>query len=84
MSHIIYIYLWTDPDLCCFTFFQALPIILDVIKQAPTFGRAYHYLSLVYEKLGRTDSLSTGVLRIAATVEGPKSPCWKLLYERSK
>ncbi|CAF1926458.1 BnaC05g50020D [Brassica napus] len=63
---------------------EALPIILDVIKQAPTFGRAYHYLSLVYDKLGRTDSLSTRVLRIAATVEGPKSPCWKLLYERSK
>lgn len=82
MCHI-YLYLWTDPDLCCFTFFQALPILVEIIKEAPTFDNAYHCLSLVSEKLGKTDSSSTEALKIAANLKGPKSPFWILIYERA-
>lgn len=82
MCQISYIYLWTDPDLCGFIFFQALPILVEVIKQAPAFDTAYYYLSRVSEQLGRTETLATAALKIAASIKGPKSPFWKLLYER--
>ncbi|XP_010476925.1 PREDICTED: general transcription factor 3C polypeptide 3 [Camelina sativa] len=61
---------------------EALPILLEVIKQAPTFDQAYYQLSRVSEQLGRTESSSTEALKIAANIKGPKSPFWKLLYER--
>lgn len=82
--YIYHLYIWTNPDLCGFTFFQALPILVEVIKQAPAFDIAYYYLSRVSEQLGRTESLSTEALKIAANIKGPKSPFWKLLYERFK
>ncbi|CAH8381300.1 unnamed protein product [Eruca vesicaria subsp. sativa] len=62
---------------------EASPIILDIIKQAPTFDTAYYSLFLVAEELGRTD-LATGLLKIAAATQGSKSPYWKMLYERFK
>ncbi|KAF8102512.1 hypothetical protein N665_0198s0212 [Sinapis alba] len=61
---------------------EALPILLDIIKQAPTFDKAFYFLYLVSEKLGKTDS--TEALKIAANLKGSKSPFWKLLYERVK
>ncbi|ESQ35030.1 hypothetical protein EUTSA_v10006758mg [Eutrema salsugineum] len=63
---------------------EALPILVEVIKQAPTFDTAYYYLSRVSEHLGKTESSSTEALKIAANIKGPKSPFWKLLYERFK
>ncbi|CAA7056597.1 unnamed protein product, partial [Microthlaspi erraticum] len=63
---------------------EALPILVEVIKQAPAFDTAYYYLSRVTEQLGRTETLSTEALKIAANIKGPKSPFWKLLYERFK
>ncbi|KAL1224087.1 hypothetical protein V5N11_031233 [Cardamine amara subsp. amara] len=63
---------------------EALPILVEVIKQAPAFDIAYYYLSRVSEQLGRTESSSTEALKIAASIKGPKSPFWKLLYERFK
>ncbi|CAN8292814.1 unnamed protein product [Cochlearia groenlandica] len=63
---------------------EALPILVEVIKQAPNFDTAYYYLSRVSEQLGRTESSSTEALKIAANIKGPKSPFWKLLYERFK
>jgi general transcription factor 3C polypeptide 3 (transcription factor C subunit 4) len=82
--YISFVYLRTDPDLCGFTFFQALPILVEVIKQAPAFDIAYYYLSRVSEQLGKTESSSTEALKIAANIKGSKSPFWKLLYERFK
>lgn len=62
---------------------EALPILVEIIKEAPTFDNAYHCLSLVSEKLGKTDSSSTEALKIAANLKGPKSPFWILIYERA-
>ncbi|AAF99810.1 Unknown protein [Arabidopsis thaliana] len=63
---------------------EALPILVEVIKQAPAFDIAYYYLSRVSEQLGKTESSSTEALKIAANIKGSKSPFWKLLYERFK
>ncbi|CAH8252655.1 unnamed protein product [Arabidopsis lyrata] len=63
---------------------EALPILVEVIKQAPAFDIAYYYLSRVSEQLGRAESSSTEALKIAANIKGSKSPFWKLLYERFK
>lgn len=78
------LYLWIDPDQCCFTFLQAFPILFDIIKEAPAFGQAYYHLALVPDNLGKTDSLSTEALMAAAYIKGPKSHVWKLLYDRAK
>ena len=60
------LYLWIDPDQCCFTFLQAFPILFDIIKEAPAFGQAYYYLALVPDNLAKTDALSTDALKAAA------------------
>ncbi|CAH8386984.1 unnamed protein product [Eruca vesicaria subsp. sativa] len=64
---------------------EAFPILLDIIKEAPTFDQAYYYLALVLDNLGKTDSFSTEALKSAAYLKkGPNSHVWKLLYDRAK
>ncbi|CAH8392851.1 unnamed protein product [Eruca vesicaria subsp. sativa] len=63
---------------------KASSILIDIIKEAPSFNQAYCYLALVPDGLGKPDSLCTEALKAAARIKGPKSHVWKLLYERAK